>query len=78
MEKLQNRFWARTQEFFDSRTWCIIKCIFGLAVIIYFLTQAIGRIPSWKGYVGACFWSLCLLMEVADFVSILRGRKKEA
>ena len=67
----------RTKEFFDSKTWRIIKDILGLAIFIYLLTEAIGRIPSTKGYVGTCFWSLGILMAVSDLISDFRKQNKE-
>lgn len=76
MADTSNKFWLRTKEFFDSRTWRIIKDILGLALFTYLLIQSIGRFPSSKGYAGACLWSLGILMDLSDLISILRHNKE--
>ena len=49
--------------------------ILELALFIYLLINAIGRFSSTKGYVGACFWVLGILMAVADLIGVLRGKQ---
>ena len=75
MANTTDKFWVRTKQFFDSKTWRIIKDILELALFIYLLINAIGRFSSTKGYVGAWFWVLGILMAVADLIGVLRGKQ---